>query len=51
MALFRWGTTAVGPHPTGQFEIWTPIEYFAEIYTFLTIERGILSVLLHPLGM
>jgi hypothetical protein len=45
-----WTTAASGPHPTGEFEVWTPVEYFAEVYTFMTVERGDLSVLLHPLG-
>ncbi|KAJ3251032.1 hypothetical protein HK103_002928 [Boothiomyces macroporosus] len=39
----------VGPHPIGSFETWVPIEYFAEAYSFFLLNRGELSVLLHPL--
>ncbi|KAJ3271556.1 hypothetical protein HDV01_006518 [Terramyces sp. JEL0728] len=39
----------VGPHPIGSFETWVPIEYFAQAYSFFTLNRGDLSVLLHPL--
>lgn len=39
-----------GPHPVGNFQIWTPQEYFSQMLSFLMDKRGNISVLLHPLG-
>ncbi|KAI8898370.1 DOPA-like domain-containing protein [Globomyces pollinis-pini] len=45
----RVNRSPVGPHPIGSFETWVPIEYFGEAYSFFTLNRKGLSVLLHPL--
>lgn len=39
----------VGPHPQGSFETWVPIESFARVLSWFTLNRGSLSVLVHPL--
>ena len=38
-----------GPHPVGNFEVWTPKESFADVLSFFMLRRGELSILLHPL--
>ncbi|KAJ3012360.1 hypothetical protein HKX48_006324 [Thoreauomyces humboldtii] len=38
-----------GPHPCGSFETWVPIESFAKVHAWFTMNRGELSVLIHPL--
>merc|ERR1711872_556782 len=40
----------IGPHPCGSFEVWTPKEYFPHLMSFFMLNRGDISVLLHPLG-
>jgi len=40
----------VGPHSVGNFKVWTPKEYLADLLSFIMLNRGDLSVLLHPLG-
>lgn len=39
----------VGPHLGGSFETWVPIESFAKVYSWFTLHRGSLSILVHPL--
>lgn len=39
----------VGPHLSGSFETWAPIESFARVYSWFTLHRGDLSILVHPL--
>lgn len=39
----------VGPHPMGQFQLWVPTEYFGQVWSFMTENRGSLTILLHPL--
>ncbi|ETV67530.1 hypothetical protein H257_16261 [Aphanomyces astaci] len=39
----------VGPHPTGSFETWVPIESFSAAFEWFTSNRAGLSVLVHPL--
>jgi DOPA 4,5-dioxygenase len=39
----------MGPHLIGSYEIWVPIESFADFYQWIVLNRGELSVLLHPL--
>jgi len=39
-----------GPHPCGSYEVWTPKEYLPQLMSFFMLNRGELSVLLHPLG-
>jgi len=47
--LFRVNTTPIGPHPVGSYEIWCPKESFASVFSYLSLHRGDLSVLIHPL--
>ncbi|KAI0713625.1 DOPA-like domain-containing protein [Earliella scabrosa] len=47
--LFRVNTDPIGPHPVGSYEIWCPSESFASVYSYLCLNRGNLSVLIHPL--
>ncbi|KAJ3199306.1 hypothetical protein HK099_003229, partial [Clydaea vesicula] len=39
----RVNLSPVGPHPTGSYEVWCPIE------RWITLNRGELNVLIHPL--
>ena len=39
----------MGPHPMGSYEVWCPKEYFARAFSFFTINRGNLTILVHPL--
>ncbi|KAJ7063625.1 DOPA-like domain-containing protein [Mycena amicta] len=47
--LFRVNTDPMGPHPVGSYEIWVPSETFASVYSYLCMNRGPLSILVHPL--
>lgn len=47
--LWRVNLDPIGPHPAGSYEIWCPKESFAEVFSYLTLNRGELSVLVHPL--
>ncbi|EJF62718.1 DOPA-like domain-containing protein [Dichomitus squalens] len=47
--LFRVNTDPIGPHPVGSYEIWVPSESFVTVYSYLVLNRGNLSVLIHPL--
>ncbi|KZV86864.1 hypothetical protein EXIGLDRAFT_840425 [Exidia glandulosa HHB12029] len=47
--LWRVNLEPMGPHPAGSYEIWCPKESFAEVFSYLTLHRGELSVLVHPL--
>ncbi|KAH7102688.1 DOPA-like domain-containing protein [Auriculariales sp. MPI-PUGE-AT-0066] len=47
--LFRVNHGPMGPHPAGSYEIWVPKESFANVFSYLTLNRGELSVLVHPL--
>ncbi|KAI0781496.1 DOPA-like domain-containing protein [Trametes elegans] len=47
--LFRVNNDPVGPHPVGSYEIWVPGESFVAVYSYLALNRGSLSVLIHPL--
>ncbi|KAF9075765.1 DOPA-like domain-containing protein [Rhodocollybia butyracea] len=47
--LFRVNTEPVGPHPIGSFEVWVPSETFASVFSYICMNRGNLSVLVHPL--
>ena len=38
-----------GPHPCGSFEVWVPFEWFDMAMSFFMMERGNLSILIHPL--
>ncbi|EJD48634.1 hypothetical protein AURDEDRAFT_112811 [Auricularia subglabra TFB-10046 SS5] len=47
--LWRVNLEPMGPHPAGSYEIWCPKESFAQVFSYLTLHRGELSVLVHPL--
>ncbi|KAF8894833.1 DOPA-like domain-containing protein [Infundibulicybe gibba] len=47
--LFRVNMDPVGPHPVGSYEIWVPSETFSSVFSFLCMNRGNLSILVHPL--
>ncbi|KAJ8093157.1 hypothetical protein PM082_020642 [Marasmius tenuissimus] len=47
--LFRVNTEPMGPHPVGSYEIWVPSETFASVFSYLCMNRGNLSILVHPL--
>eukprot|EP00483_Globobulimina_turgida_P011371 UN11393 len=38
-----------GPHPCGSYEVWTPAQYFHEVMSWFMMNRGELTILLHPL--
>jgi hypothetical protein len=40
----------IGPHPCGSYEIWTPEESLSSMMSFAMMNRGSLSILIHPLG-
>ncbi|KAF9464553.1 DOPA-like domain-containing protein [Collybia nuda] len=47
--LFRVNTEPIGPHPVGSYEIWVPAETFSAVFSYLCMNRGQLSILVHPL--
>ncbi|KAF8061738.1 DOPA-like domain-containing protein [Lyophyllum atratum] len=47
--LFRVNTEPIGPHPVGSYEIWVPSETFSSVFSYLCMNRGDLSILVHPL--
>ncbi|CAO3594187.1 unnamed protein product [Absidia cylindrospora] len=47
--LYRVNYQPIGPHPVGSYEVWCPTEYFARAFSFFTLNRGELSILIHPL--
>ncbi|PCH38639.1 hypothetical protein WOLCODRAFT_136379 [Wolfiporia cocos MD-104 SS10] len=47
--LFRVNTDPIGPHPVGSYEVWVPSESFASVFSYLCMNRGGLSILVHPL--
>ncbi|KAI0806801.1 DOPA-like domain-containing protein [Fomes fomentarius] len=47
--LFRVNTDPIGPHPVGSYEIWVPAESFGSVFSYLSLNRGNLSILVHPL--
>ncbi|KAH8114214.1 DOPA-like domain-containing protein [Phellopilus nigrolimitatus] len=47
--LHRVNTGPIGPHPAGSYEIWCPAESFAAVFSYLCLNRGDLSVLVHSL--
>ncbi|KAJ6457091.1 DOPA-like domain-containing protein [Mycena vitilis] len=47
--LFRVNTAPIGPHPVGSYEIWVPSETFSSVFSYLCVNRGSLSILVHPL--
>ncbi|KAF8898259.1 DOPA-like domain-containing protein [Gymnopilus junonius] len=47
--LFRVKQAPIGPHPVGSYEIWVPQETFSSVFSYLCMNRGNLSILVHPL--
>ncbi|KDQ59759.1 hypothetical protein JAAARDRAFT_33332 [Jaapia argillacea MUCL 33604] len=47
--LWRVNMEPIGPHPVGSYEIWCPAESFSSVFSYLALNRGDLSVLIHPL--
>ncbi|KAF8528151.1 DOPA-like domain-containing protein [Hysterangium stoloniferum] len=47
--LYRVNMSPKGPHPAGSYEIWCPSESFASVFSYLSLNHGSLSVLVHPL--
>ncbi|KIO25574.1 hypothetical protein M407DRAFT_75533, partial [Tulasnella calospora MUT 4182] len=47
--LYRVNYGPIGPHPAGSYEIWCPAESFASVFSYLALNRGDLSILVHPL--
>jgi len=47
--LFRVNMDPMGPHPVGSYEIWVPQETFNAVFSYLCMNRGNLSILVHPL--
>jgi DOPA 4,5-dioxygenase len=47
--LHRVNYGPMGPHPVGSYEIWAPSESFASVFSYLCMNRGDLSILVHPL--
>lgn len=39
----------IGPHPTGSFETWVPVEYFTNMYEWFVQKRSPLTIFVHPL--
>ncbi|KAI9096640.1 DOPA-like domain-containing protein [Phlyctochytrium arcticum] len=47
--LARVNTAPIGPHPAGSYELWVPSSSFLTLFSFFTLNRGSLSILVHPL--
>lgn len=39
----------IGPHPCGSFEVWVPDISFSAVQSWFMLNRGNLSILVHPL--
>eukprot|EP00095_Tigriopus_kingsejongensis_P006770 maker-scaffold637_size121548-snap-gene-0.20 protein:Tk06770 transcript:maker-scaffold637_size121548-snap-gene-0.20-mRNA-1 annotation:"conserved hypothetical protein" len=48
VASFNTGPS--GPHSCGNFGVWVPREFYADFLSFIMLNRGDLTVLIHPLG-
>ena len=46
--LGRWHDEPVGPHPTSMYQVAFPIAEFPRLVPWLMLNRGQLSVLIHP---
>jgi DOPA 4,5-dioxygenase len=46
--LGRWHDTPVGPHPCGSYQIAFGPELFATLVPWLALNRGDLTVFVHP---
>ncbi|KAJ1680123.1 hypothetical protein EV182_000630 [Spiromyces aspiralis] len=47
--LSRVNYGPIGPHPMGSYEVWCPREHFPRAFSFFTLYRSGLTVLVHPL--
>lgn len=47
--LGRWHDVPVGPHPVAMYQVAFPVEEFPQIVPWLMLNRGALSILVHPL--
>lgn len=47
--LERVNHQPIGPHVIGSYETWVPKEYFWQAFSWFTLNRNGLSVLVHPL--
>lgn len=45
----RFNTAPIGPHISGSYEVWVPVESLARALSWFTLNRGDLSILIHPL--
>ena len=46
--LGRWHDEPVGPHPTSMYQVAFPVTEFARLVPWLMLNRGALTVLVHP---
>lgn len=46
--LGRWHDNPVGPHPTSMYQVAFPVAAFARLVPWLMLNRGDLTVLVHP---
>jgi DOPA 4,5-dioxygenase len=46
--LGRWHDEPVGPHPTSMYQVAFPVSEFPRLVPFLALNRGKLTVLVHP---
>ena len=44
----RWHDRPVGPHPSAMFQVAFPVDLFAALVPWLLLNRGQLTVFLHP---
>ena len=46
--LGRWHDEPVGPHPTSMYQVAFPVAEFPRLVPWLMLNRGALTVLVHP---
>ena len=45
----KFNVNPIGPHIVGSYEVWVPTQHFSAVLSWMTLNRGPLSVLIHPL--